>query len=116
MRRRGRPMAALTLTDEESDTLERWTRRPTTAQALAQRARMILLCARGASNGTVAGRLQVTRQTVGRWRARFIADRLEGLLDEPRPGSATEDQRRGCRTCDHADPGEHAAGRDALEY
>ena len=87
MRRRGRPVAALVLTDEETTTLERWARRPTTAQAVAQRARMILLCAGGANNGTVARRLQVTRQTVGRWRARFIADRLEGLLDEPRPGA-----------------------------
>jgi len=87
MRRRGRPMAALALADEERQALERWARRPTTAQALAQRARMILMCASGASNDTVAGRLHVTRQTVGRWRARFIADRLDGLLDEPRPGA-----------------------------
>src|SRR5262249_35352928 len=87
MRRRGRPMAALALADEERQALERWARRPTTAQALAQRAHMILMCASGASNDTVAGRLHVTRQTVGRWRARFIADRLDGLLDEPRPGA-----------------------------
>jgi transposase len=80
-------MAALAVTNEERHALERWARRPTTAQALAQRARMILMCAGGASNGTVAGRLHVTRQTVGRWRARFIADRVDGLLDEPRPGA-----------------------------
>src|SRR5262245_33524189 len=83
----GRPIPVLTLTAEERDTLERWVRRPTTAQALAQRARMILMGAAGSSNGTVAGRLRVTRQTVGRWRARFVADRLDGLVDEPRPGA-----------------------------
>jgi transposase len=84
---RGHPMPELVLTTDERDTLERWVRRPTTAQALAQRARMILACAEGRPNGHVARRERVTRQTVGRWRARFITKRLDGLLDEPRPGA-----------------------------
>src|SRR5207249_3985314 len=84
---RGRPMPELTLTTDERETLERWARRPTTAQALAQRARMILACAEGRPNDQVARVERVTRQTVGRWRARFVSTRLDGLLDEPRPGA-----------------------------
>src|SRR6266849_2409213 len=84
---RGRPMPPLILAAEERATLERWSRRPKTAQALAQRARIILACATGNANGRVAARERVTRQTVGRWRARFANRRLDGLLDEPRPGA-----------------------------
>lgn len=87
MPRLGRPLVPLVLTAEESETLERWARRPTTAQALAQRARMVLAAAEGTPNDAIARRLHVTRQTVGRWRARFLAKRLDGLLDEPRPGA-----------------------------
>ncbi len=85
--RKGRPLPPLTLTPDERETLERWSRRPKTAQALAQRARIVLACATGAPNGAVADRLEVTRQTVGRWRRRFVQQRLDGLLDEPRPGA-----------------------------
>ena len=84
--RRGRPKSPLTLTTEEVETLERWARRPTTAQALAQRARIVLTCTTGKLDGAVAIEARVTRQTVGRWRRRFLATRLAGLLDEPRPG------------------------------
>src|SRR5215470_15020725 len=83
----GRPIPMLTLTDEERDMLERWARRPTTAQALAQRARVVLACARGQTNTRVAHELRLTKQTVGKWRSRFLAARLDGLLDEPRPGA-----------------------------
>jgi hypothetical protein len=69
-------MPELTLTSDERETLERWSRRPTTAQALSQRARMILACAEGQPNGHVARLERVTRQTVGRWRARFVRERL----------------------------------------
>ncbi len=85
--RTGRPIPPLTLTDDERETLERWTRRPTTAQALAQRARVVLGCAAGKSNTVVARDLRLTNQTVGKWRARFLTQRLPGLLDEPRPGA-----------------------------
>ena len=85
--RTGRPIPALALSPEERSTLEQWTGRPKTAQALAQRSRMILSCAEGNSNTVVAAHMHVTIQTVGKWRQRFVAHRLQGLLDEPRPGT-----------------------------
>jgi transposase len=83
----GRPIPPLTLTDPEREVLQRWTRRPTTAQALAQRARVILECAADETNTRVARKLRLTKQTVGKWRSRFLAKRLDGLLDDPRPGA-----------------------------
>lgn len=85
--RRGRPIPPLELSVEERETLQRWARRPKTAQALALRARIVLACADGRNNGAVAVEEGVTRQTVGRWRSRFLSKRLDGLLDEPRPGA-----------------------------
>jgi transposase len=85
--RTGRPIPPLTLTATERETLERWARRAKTAQAVAQRARLILGCAAGRTNTVVAHELRVTKQTVGKWRSRFVARRLDGLLDEPRPGA-----------------------------
>jgi len=84
--RLGRPVPPIVLTTDERDTLERWTRRPTTAQALALRARLVLRCATGETATAIARDLHVTKQTVGKWRGRFVARRLDGLLDEPRPG------------------------------
>src|SRR5215470_12455336 len=83
----GRPTPAVILTVEERATLEQWARRPKTAQALAQRARIVLACATEQTNGDIARAAGVTRQTVGRWRTRFAQQRLPGLLDEPRPGA-----------------------------
>jgi transposase len=83
----GRPKARLVVAPSERETLERWTRRRKTAQALALRARIILRCATGRTNLVVAQDLGVTHQTVGKWRARFVERRLDGLLDEPRPGT-----------------------------
>ena len=85
--RTGRPIPPLTISTDERETLERWTRRASTAQGLAQRARVILGCAAGKSNTRVAEELQLTKQTVGKWRTRFLTRRLDGLLDEPRPGA-----------------------------
>ncbi len=85
--RTGRPKSLLTLTPEEQETLERWARRPKSAQALAQRARIVLACAQGKPNWAVAAELGWGPHTVGKWRARFVARRLDGLLDEPRPGA-----------------------------
>lgn len=85
--RKGRPIARLLLSPSERQTLEGWTRRRTSAQALALRSRVILLAATGRSNTEVSHALRITKQTVGKWRSRFVARRLEGLLDEPRPGA-----------------------------
>jgi transposase len=76
----------LVLTDDERQTLERWARRPSSSQALAQRCRIVLGCAAGKPNKQVAAEVGVWPQTVGVWRRRFVERRLEGLVDEPRPG------------------------------
>jgi transposase len=75
------------LADDERSKLESWSRRSTSQQRLAIRARIILACAEGLKNREVAHRLNVTQQTVGKWRERFQDKRLEGLTDDPRPGA-----------------------------
>ena len=85
--RLGRPLKPIGLTADERSALEGWARRRTTAQALALRARIILHAAEGESNTAIARGERVTKATVGKWRGRFLRKRLEGLLDEPRPGA-----------------------------
>jgi transposase len=87
MNKGGRPKATLILSDDERQKLETWAARPKSTQRLALRARIILACAEGLDNTDVAVRLRVNTVTVGKWRKRFLADRLEGLADEPRPGA-----------------------------
>src|SRR5450756_2038524 len=84
-RRLGRPKAELSLTDEERSALERLARRRTSAQAAALRARIILSCATGAPNTAVAEVLGVAPATVGKWRRRFVAARLDGQGDGQEP-------------------------------
>jgi transposase len=86
MPRTGRPKAVLRLADDEREQLLRWSRRARSSQALALRSRIVLACAEGVDNKTVAARLGCAAETVGRWRRRFVAGRLDGLVDEPRPG------------------------------
>jgi transposase len=74
------------LTDEERETLERWARRPTSAQALAFRCRIVLAAAEGCSSKQIAAELGCNDSTVGKWRGRFARRGLDGLHDEPRPG------------------------------
>jgi transposase len=81
------PVAAeVTLSEVERAQLEVWARRPSSAQGLAQRSRIVLACADGSTSSEVARRLSLAVGTVRKWRTRFVADRLDGLLDEPRPG------------------------------
>ena len=83
----GRPKASVNLTQDEREKLEAWVRRPKTAQRLALRSRIVLVAADGLSNNAVAEQLGVCLPTVIKWRQRFLEDRLEGLVDEPRPGA-----------------------------
>src|SRR5580693_2180694 len=83
----GRPTKPLNLTADERDKLTMLARRPKSAQAMAMRARIVLGCDEGLTNGAVAKKLQITGATVCKWRERFRVNRLEGLLDEPRPGA-----------------------------
>lgn len=85
--RTGRPIPPLTLTEVERETLGQWSRRPKTAQALAQRARVVLACASDRTNTAVSAEVGLSKQAVGKWRARFVERRLDGLLDKPRPGA-----------------------------
>jgi transposase len=85
--RQGRPKVALILTDDERVRLDSLAHRSRTAPHIARRARIILACAEGHHNKAVAKRLRMSQTTVCKWRARFLRDRLDGLYDEPRPGS-----------------------------
>ena len=85
-RRPGRPTAEIVLSDDEREVLERWARRPKSAQALALRCRIVLVAAAGETNQAIAARLQCHPNTVGKWRNRFPTHRIDGLHDEPRPG------------------------------
>src|SRR5919202_2082357 len=87
---RGRPKLPLVLSDEERQTLVRWSRRAKSSQALALRCRIVLGCAEGGglrANQDVAAQLGIWPQTVTKWRHRFLNRRLAGLVDEPRPGA-----------------------------
>jgi transposase len=82
----GRRKAQLMLDEAERAQLIRWARRAKTAQYLAMRAKIVLRCAEGGTNKEAAADLGVDESTVERWRARFVARRLDGLHDERRPG------------------------------
>src|SRR5215204_5583543 len=77
---------AIELSEQERAQLEVWTRRRTSAQALAQRSRIVLLAAEGLKNTEIAERLEINRAMAAKWRSRFAVHRLDGLTDEPRPG------------------------------
>src|ERR1700732_4937811 len=85
--RTGRPKQAVTLTEEERERIESLAHRARSQPLLARRARVVLACAQGLSNQSVARKLRCSLGMVGKWRARFLKGRLEGLYDEPRPGA-----------------------------
>jgi transposase len=84
---RGRPKAQLDLSQSEHEKLTALTRQSADEHAMSQRARIILACALGLDNNTVAIQERVTAQTVSKWRGRFVAERLDGLRDAPRCGA-----------------------------
>ena len=85
--RTGRPKRPLILSDEERDRLQSLAHRARSQSLLARRARVVLACAEGLDNQTVAKKLRCSLGMVGKWRSRFLKARLEGLYDEPRPGA-----------------------------
>src|SRR4051794_41923160 len=90
---RGRPKAPLVLSDEERETLVRWSRRAKSSQALAVRCRIVLGCAEDEglrSNQDVAAQLGIWPQTVTKWRRRFLEPRVGGPGGEERAGGARE--------------------------
>src|SRR6478736_9600306 len=78
--------AEVVVSAEEREVLERWARRPSSAQALAFRCRVVLAAAEGRSSTEIAAELGCALSTVGKWRGRFARRGLDGLHDEPRPG------------------------------
>lgn len=84
----GRPLIPLSISGDDQDQLRSWSKRRKTAQALAMRSRVVLLAAQGQSNTLIAAQLGVTLQTVGKWRQRYLEQGLDGLVDEPRPGTS----------------------------
>ena len=85
--RTGRPKQPLILTEEERNRLQSLAHRARSQPLLARRARVVLACGEGLDNQSVARKLRVSLGMVGKWRARFLKARLEGLYDEPRPGA-----------------------------
>jgi len=83
---RGPAAVSIELSEDERAQLQRWARRRRSSAGLAQRSRIVLECAKGETNTAVAERVGVSTPTVRRWRGRFAERRLDGLLDEPRPG------------------------------
>src|SRR3954452_7188219 len=88
MARRGRPTGDIVLSVDERETLESWARRHSSSQALALRSRIVLACASGSTNKSAGASLGGHPTTLSNWRLGFLADRLDGLVDAPRPGAA----------------------------
>lgn len=114
--RTGRPKAPLVVTDGERQQLISLTQRARTAPQLARRARIVLACAEGFDNKRVARRVRVAPGTVTKWRVRFVADRVDGLYDEARPGTPAHNHGCADRGRDRAHVGIDATRRDALEH
>ena len=110
---RGRPNVGLLLSDDERRYLERQVRRHRAPRSLSDRCRIILRCADGLTSKQVGAELGFHEHTVGKWRRRFQADRLEGLVDDPRPFCLHHLHRRFGPTQAEADAGSAAKAEDA---
>ena len=96
--RTGRPKAELVLSDEERTQLQSFARSRSLPAALSSRARIVLSSADGAPNNSIAERLKLTKATVGKWRTRFIEQRIAGLYDDVRPGNRARSTTSAWRT------------------
>ena len=83
---RGRQLEAVVIRNPDREILESWLQRPTTAQRLAFRAKVIFLSAEGKSISEITDKLDSTRVTVTKWRRRYLEKGIDGLHDEARPG------------------------------
>ena len=110
----GRVADAVVLSAEERSFLEVQARRHKAPRSLSDRCRMILLCADGLQSKEAAERLGVHEHTVGKWRRRFVEDRLEGLTDEYRPGPSAHGFRCAGGSGNRAHAQHNAEGRDPL--
>lgn len=86
--RTGRPLVPFSISSKDRTQLVAWSKRPKTAQALAMRSRIVLMAGDGLSNTAIAKQLRTMQHTVGKWRRRYLEFGLDGLLDEPRPGTS----------------------------
>ena len=102
----------ITLTPEESETLESWERSSSTEHRYTFRARIILLAGKGLGTNAIAARLSTRPATVTKWRTRYARARMDGLKDAPRPGMkpryGPDDERRILSKLDEAPPSGYA--------
>ena len=116
MKRKGPQKAELKLTAQETEALKRLTRRSRSSRHQAFRAKIVLHCASSLTNSEVARKMHTMRSTVGKWRSRFVKQRLEGLYDEPRPGvgrTITDDRLEEVVPADQ-DAGDNSRGKNRI--
>jgi transposase len=114
--RTGRPKQALRVSEEERRRLGSLAQRARSLPAVARRARVVLACAEGLDNRAVAKKLRCSLGMVGKWRARFLKERLEGLYDEQRPGAPRKISDEQIEQVVISDAGEYTAWTNSLEH
>ena len=76
---RGRPVTPVVLNDDEKSQLLSLANSRSLPHGLVQRAQIVLACAQGDANSSIASRMHLNNSTVGKWRKRFVQFGLEGL-------------------------------------
>lgn len=78
---------AIELTSDEIDKLEVLLRQKTSvSQGVAERARIVILAGEGLTNQQIIKRTGLHRNSVSKWRKRYLLGGLEAIYDKPRPG------------------------------
>ena len=83
---RGRPIAPIVLSDDDKSQLMSIAHSRTLPHGVVRRAQIVLACAEGETNTSIAQRMHLTKATVGKWRQRYRDYGIEGLHDELRAG------------------------------